>query len=113
MGIAGNRSEDMNEELECPHCGNRKKYRSEEEQKSLIRRLRLAEGQIRGIQKMVEENAYCPDIMIQVSAVTNALISFNKELLACHIRSCVSEDIREGKDESIDEFVKLMQKLMK
>lgn len=113
MGIIGNRSEDMSEELECPHCSDRKKYRTEEEQKTLIRRLRLAEGQIRGIQKMVEENAYCPDIMIQVSAVTNALVSFNKELLACHIRSCVTEDIREGKDESIDEFVKLMQKLMK
>ena len=103
----------MSEELECPVCAGRKKYRSEEEQKNLIKRLRMAEGQIRGIQKMVEENAYCPDILIQVSAVTSALNSFNKELLACHIRSCVMEDIREGKEESIDEFVKVMQKLMK
>lgn len=103
----------MYEETECPLCSGRKKYRSEEEQKNLIKRLRMAEGQIRGIQKMVEENAYCPDILIQVSAVTNALNSFNKELLACHIRSCVMEDIREGKEEAIDEFVKLMQKLMK
>ena len=73
----------------------------------------MAEGQIRGIQRMVEENAYCPDILTQVSAVTSALNSFNKELLACHIRSCFTEDIRDGKDEAIDEFVKLMQKLMK
>ncbi|MBQ6519180.1 MAG: metal-sensing transcriptional repressor [Anaerolineaceae bacterium] len=103
----------MSDELECPHCSGRKKYRNEEEQKKLIRRLCLAEGQIRGIRKMVEENAYCPDIMIQVSAVTNALVSFNKELLAAHIRSCVTDDIRSGNQESIDEFVKLMQKLMK
>ena len=103
----------MNEELSCPQCSDRKKYRTDEEQKKLINRLKLAEGQIRGIQRMVEENAYCPDILVQVSAVTSALNSFNKELLACHIRSCVSEDIREGKEESIDEFVKLMQKLMR
>ena len=94
-------------------CSERKKIRSEEEKKALTKRLRLAEGQIRGIQRMVEEDAYCPDILTQVSAVTSALNSFNKELLACHIRSCVSEDIREGKDASIDEFVKLIQKLMK
>ncbi len=103
----------MSEEIECLLCSERKKYRTEEEQKALIKRLRLAEGQIRGIQKMVEENAYCPDILIQVSAVTSALNSFNKELLACHIRTCVSEDIRNGNEEAIDEFVKVMQKLMK
>lgn len=91
----------------------KKKMRTEEEKKLLIRRLKLAEGQIRGIQKMVEEDAYCPDILIQVSAVTSALNSFNKELLACHVKSCVSEDIRKGNDEAIDEFVKVLQKLMK
>ncbi len=101
------------EENTCPHCSERKKKRSPEEQKALLSRLRRAEGQIRGIEKMVEEDAYCPDILIQVSAVTSALNSFNKELLACHMRSCVTEDIREGNDEAIGEFVKLMQKLMK
>ena len=103
----------MKETTTCPHCGNRKKERSPEEQKALLRRLKLAEGQIRGIQKMVEEDAYCPDILIQVSAVSAALNSFNRELLACHIHSCVAEDIRAGKDESIEEFVKVLQKLMK
>ena len=62
---------------------------------------------------MITEDAYCPDILVQVSAVTSALNSFNKELMACHMRSCVTEDIRAGKDEAIDEFVKIMQKLMK
>ncbi len=103
----------MSEPKSCPHCGNRKKKRSQEEKDALIRRLKLAEGQIRGIQKMLEEDAYCPDVLVQVSAVSAALNSFNRELLACHIRSCVAEDIREGKDETIDEFVKTLQKLMK
>ena len=87
--------------------------RSEEEKKELLKRLRRAEGQIRGIENMIEEDAYCPDILVQVSAVTSALNSFNKELMACHMRSCVADDIRSGKDEAIDEFVKVMQKLMK
>ncbi|MBS7262608.1 MAG: metal-sensing transcriptional repressor [Eubacteriales bacterium] len=97
----------------CPHCGKRKKKRTPEEQKALLKRLRMAEGQLRGIQAMVENDAYCPDILIQVSAVSAALNSFNRELLACHIRSCVSDDIRAGNDEAIDEFVKVLQKLMK
>ena len=97
----------------CPACSERRKKGTPEEQKALIKRLRLAEGQIRGIQKMVENDAYCPDILIQVSAVTSALNSFNKELLACHIHSCVSEDIRAGRDEAVDELVRVLQKLMK
>lgn len=97
----------------CPACSERRKKRTPDEQRALIKRLRLAEGQIRGIQKMVENDAYCPDILTQVSAVTSALNSFNKELLACHIHSCVSEDIRAGRDEAVDELVKVLQKLMK
>ena len=100
----------MSELKSCPHCGDRKKKRTREEKDALIRRLKLAEGQIRGIQKMLEEDAYCPDVLVQVSAALN---SFNRELLACHIRSCVAEDIREGKDEAIDDFVRVLQKLMK
>ena len=103
----------MDEQMSCPHCGERRKKRTEEEQKALLTRLRKAEGQIRGIQKMVENDAYCPDILIQVSAVTSALNSFNKALLACHIKSCVAEDIRAGDDAAIDELVEILQKLMK
>ena len=97
----------------CPVCSDRKKERTQEERKNLMTRLKKIEGQIRGIQKMVEEDAYCPDILIQVSAATSALNSFNKELLACHIKGCVSEDIRAGDGGAIDEFVKMLQKLMK
>lgn len=103
----------MSEKNTCPHCGDRKKKRTPEEQKDLLKRLKLAEGQIRGIQNMVENDAYCPDILIQVSAVTAALNSFSKKLLACHIRSCVAEDVRSGDESAIDEFVTMLQKLMK
>ena len=92
---------------------NRHKQRSDEEKKMLITRLRRIEGQVRGIQKMVEDDMYCPDILTQASAVTSAMNSFNKELLACHIRGCVVEDIRAGDDAVIDELVTVLQKLMK
>lgn len=108
-GVYGADMEEMKNEC----CEARHKKRTEEEKKKLLTRLKKAEGQIRGIEKMVEDDLYCPDILIQVSAVTSALNSFNKELLACHIRSCVAEDIREGKDEAIDELVNVLQKLMK
>ncbi len=97
----------------CPGCSHRTKERSEKEKRSMINRLSRIEGQVRGIRKMVENDAYCPDILIQVSAVNAALNSFNKVLLAEHIRTCVTEDIREGKEETIDELVVVLQKLMK
>ena len=85
----------------------------EKEYKDLMNRLSRIEGQVRGVRRMVEEGAYCPDILIQVSAVNAALNSFNKVLLANHIRSCVADDIRDGKDETIDELVTTLQKLMR
>ena len=91
----------------CPHCLHSTKERSEKEKRGMINRLSRIEGQVRGIRKMVENNAYCPEILIQVSAVNAALNSFK------HIRSCVAEDIREGKEETIDELVLVLQKLMK
>ena len=99
---------------EDPHsCCHKTKVRSQEEYRGLINRLNRIEGQVRGIKKMVETDAYCTDILIQVSAVNSALNSFNKVLLANHIRTCVAQDIREGKDETIDELVMTLQKLMK
>ena len=94
-------------------CTHKTKERTEDEYKKLIHRLNRIEGQIRGIRGMVENNAYCTDILIQVSAVNAALNAFNKELLANHIRTCVTEDIRKGKDEVVDELVNTLQKLMK
>lgn len=102
----------MEERENCPCC-HKTKERSEEEQRKLIHRLNRMEGQIRGIRGMVEKDAYCTDILVQVAAVNAALNAFNRELLANHIRSCVAEDIRSGKDEVIDELVATLQKLMK
>ena len=100
--------------MEEPICTCHKtKERSEEEDKKLLNRLSRIEGQIRGIRGMVEKNAYCPDILIQSAAVTAAMNAFNRDLLASHIRTCVVKDIREGKDEVIDELVLTLQKLMK
>lgn len=101
------------EKEKCCHCSQRKKERSPEEYKKLIHRLNRIEGQIRGIKGMVENNAYCPDILIQSAAINAAINAFNKELLANHIRTCVADDIRNGKDEAIDELVVTLQKLMK
>ena len=98
---------------ECCRCSQRKKERSPEEYKKLIHRLNRIEGQIRGIRSMVESGAYCPDILVQAAAVNAAVNAFNKELLAAHIRTCVAEDIRAGRDETIDELVTTLQKLMK
>lgn len=87
--------------------------RPDEEVKALIHRLNRIEGQIRGIRSMVEKSAYCPDILTQTAAVSAALNGFKKELLAAHIRTCVARDIRDGRDETIDELVCTLQKLMK
>lgn len=100
----------MSENKECCH---RTKERSEKEYRDLINRLSRVEGQIRGIKRMVEENAYCPDILIQVSAANAALNSFNKALLAEHIRTCVADDIRNGREDTTDELVAVLKKLMK
>lgn len=97
-----------------PDCACHKtKERDDREYKDLMNRLKRIEGQVRGIQKMVEKNAYCTDILTQVSAVNAALNSFNKVLLANHLRTCVTEHIRQGDDEVIEELVTLLQKLMK
>ncbi|MBQ7103091.1 MAG: metal-sensing transcriptional repressor [Anaerotignum sp.] len=94
-------------------CSQKKKHRSDEEYKALINRLSRIEGQVRGIRKMVENDAYCVDILTQVSAIQAALNGFNRELLANHIRTCVMDDIRNGNDEIVDELVQTLQKLMK
>lgn len=101
----------MEKQKEC--CCHKSKERSEKEYKDLINRLSRIEGQIRGIKKMVEKDAYCPDILVQVSAVNAALNSFNKVLLENHIKTCVTEDIKNGKEETVDELVTILQKLMK
>lgn len=108
----GNTTENAMEN--ATECGCHKtKERSREEYRKLLHRLNRIEGQIRGIKSMVEKNAYCTDILMQVSAVNAALNSFNKELLAEHIRTCVTKDIREGNEAAVEELLVTLQKLMK
>ena len=97
----------------CPHCSGKHKARDEREKKELMNRLKRIEGQVRGLEGMLENDAYCTDIIMQVTAVTSALNSFNKVLLGNHIKTCVAENIRAGNDDVIDELTQTLQKLMK
>ena len=96
----------------CEHC-KKTKERSEKEQKQLINRLKRIEGQVRGIRGMVDNIAYCTDILIQAAAVSAALNAFNKQLLSEHIRTCVADNIREGNEEVVDELVDTLGRLMR
>ncbi|MCR5209665.1 MAG: metal-sensing transcriptional repressor [Lachnospiraceae bacterium] len=96
----------------CCHSGKHKD-RDEKEYKDLMNRLKRIEGQVRGVENMLENGTYCTDILIQVSAITSALNSFNKVLLSNHVKTCVAENIRKGDEEVVDELVTVLQKLMK
>lgn len=101
------------QEEKCCMCAKRKKERSPEEYRKLIHRLNRIEGQVRGIRAMVENGAYCPDILVQSAAVSAAMNGFNRALLNAHLRNCVVRDIRAGDDSVVDELTDLLQKLMK
>lgn len=121
-------------ETKCPHCDTQKiedmiesealsvrnccmsgktKERAEKEYKDLINRLSRIEGQIRGIRGMIENDAYCVDVLTQVQAVKSSLSSFSKVLLTNHVRTCVKEDILKGSDEKVSELVDLLQKMIR
>jgi len=100
-------------ETSCCCTSGKHKERSAEEIRRLTNRLSRIEGQIRGLKEMLQDDAYCTDILMQVSAATAALNSFSKELLATHIKTCVADNIRAGNDEVVDELVSVLQKLMK
>lgn len=104
-----------NTEVKCCCCGGnvKKTERAEKDKKKLVNCLSRIEGQIRGIKKMIENDAYCNDVLIQSAAVGAAINAFNRELLSNHIHSCVVRDIREGKDEVVDELMVTLQKLIK
>ena len=101
------------EDAMCENCTQKTKDRSTKEYKDMINRLSRIEGQVRGIKGMVEKDAYCTDILIQVAAVNAALNSFNRVLLANHIKTCVTQDIKDGKEETVDELIQTLKKLMK
>ena len=98
---------------ECCECRIKTKERSENEYKSLMNRLNRIEGQVRGLKRMLDENAYCTDILTQAAAVSSAVNAFSKELLGNHIKSCVADNIRRGNDDIIDELLDTLRKMMK
>lgn len=101
-------------EQKCEKCACAKqKRRSEKEYKDLMNRLKRIEGQVRGVQKMIENDAYCTDVITQVAAINAALNSFNRVILTNHLHSCVADHIRQGDDEVIDELSELLRKLMR
>ena len=100
------------ENKKCPMC-HENKHRDEEEKQALINRLRRIEGQVRGVQGMIERDAYCVDILTQVQAVSSALTSFSTALLESHMRTCVRDDILNGRDEVLDELVEVISRLVK
>lgn len=97
----------------CCCSQGRTKERSAEEVRALLNRLSRIEGQVRGVRKMVESDAYCTDILVQISAATAALGALSRELLATHIRTCVAQDIRDGRDETVDELLQTLGKMMR
>lgn len=100
-------------EMEKCCCSKRKKERTSQEKQCMLNRLARIEGQVKALRKMVEEDAYCPDILTQASAAASALNSFNKVLLTDHLKSCVVEDIKNEKEGAIEELMALLGKLMR
>lgn len=95
------------------NCTCHKKERDEKEKRLLTNRLSRIEGQIRGIKSMVDSDAYCIDILNQVSAASSAINAFSKELLERHIKTCVADDIKDGNDDKLSELCDMLKKLMK
>ena len=102
----------MPEPKRCSCC-EKHTLRAQEEKKKLLNRLRRIEGQVRGLQAMVEADAYCNDVLTQSAAVNAAINAFNRELLAKHLRTCVTRDLKNGHEEIVDELAATLQKLMK
>lgn len=104
--------EKINEVSVCPAC-HASKCRRDEEKQQLLNRLRRIEGQVRGVEGMVERDAYCVDVLTQIQAISSALTSFSKLLLESHVKSCVKDDVLKGKDEVLDELVEIVSRFMK
>ncbi len=96
--------------MECKKC-LRTKHRTEEEKKKLERRLKIISGQINGISQMIRDDRYCDDVLLQVASATNALKSLGSEILKCHMKSCMVQDIKNNNLEVIDDVFELFGKL--
>ena len=100
-------------QLQCCCAGEKKTERTAEQKKKLMNRLNRMEGQVRGVKKMIESDAYCNDVLIQAAAIRAAVDAFSRELLRAHLHSCVARDIREGREEVVDELMETLERLMR
>ncbi len=96
----------------CTH-DNRSAHHDAEFKSDIVKRLNRIEGQVRGIQNMIERDIYCDDVLTQISAVRNALSSVSKILFEAHLRSCVTEQIQSGKTEVMDELLETIRRMLK
>jgi DNA-binding FrmR family transcriptional regulator len=94
---------------EC--CKHKHQPRSQKELKDLKNRIHRMSGQLDGIERMLEDNRYCGDILIQISAVQCGLEQLASKVLKTHIETCVVQDLQEGKMESVDELIGLIKKI--
>lgn len=85
-------------------------YRNEEEKKKLLRRLRKIEGQVRGISKMIEEDRYCDDVLIQLSSIDQSIKSLANLILENHMYTCIAKEFEKGNTEVIDEIISLFRR---
>ena len=92
------------------NCCGKKTKRSNEEKKLIINRLNRISGQINGISKMIENDAYCNDVLVQLSAVKNAVKSLSTHILENHLCMCVARDLENGELEPIDELISLFKR---
>ena len=95
------------------HCCAKKTKRSEEEKKRIIHRLNRIGGQINGIGKMVENDAYCNDVLVQLSAVEKSIKSLSTHILENHLYTCVARDLENGEFDTIDELISLFKRFNK
>ena len=96
---------------ECEACKYKKTHRGDDEKKKLINRISRISGQLNGIRAMIEDDRYCGDILLQIAAAENALSSLGNEIMAVHMKTCVTEGIKNGDNEIMDEAIRLMGKL--
>ena len=96
----------------CPACA-RHTERTQEQRKKILNRLSRIEGQVRGVRKMIEEDAYCNDVLVQSAAIAAAVDAVNREVLRAHLHSCVVRDIRDGNDAVVDELMTTLERLMR
>lgn len=94
--------------MDC--CSNKTTLRSDDDKKTIISRLNRIEGQIRGISNMINDDRYCDDILIQLSAIDKSIKSLANLILEKHMKSCVKENILNGDDTVLDEIVDLFKR---